>query len=1180
MTSYRLESKKADGGFVQRGTAWAIEKDLVVTAFHVVADDSRKSWLHEIADIGYWLICDGEPSGIALEAVSCDSVADIALLRLASPTTTGCPKQSLEVLSVGEWGAALDSKWSAPGYPSLARNEQVTLTGTIKAVRSGPGGDVFELHVAEGSSASWAGASGSPVRVVGRVVAIIISEIPDAATQDAVTVQPVLSLLRLVESASLQTAFHDLVLASPKALLEALAVSLLEYDCNVAPHSLVGAIVAHGLAYGVRGMLSILKDLPDTPEKRTYTSELLTSTFDLDLIDWPRKPPLQDKKWERHAVNAIPLSLQDAWRAFLAMENWHTSLSRLVTELKTALGTLSLSRRLLQRLDRFGLAAPSERLCDELWDLIGEIEIEVDVANVRESDPSVHDAIVNLQRHIHPKTPRNCCFFLMGSSGAGKTYFLEWLMKRPKEAELILPVAWPTKVLTPGSLEGEIMAVLFGATGRRFATLAQFQEALDRLEKAWVGYRAEHLRGPTRKLPVLIIAFDNMQTVLADPRSASAACAAVQALIEDATRHGSIRWLFMLQHTFFDKLTMPVDRPSFWREYGWIDDDTPASAAPTTTFAKAGWLDLDRICVHDGAGQAILSNAFGAEWNLATLLDGDRGHGASLRNEMLQRYVALPWFSLVLASMGEKWCHEALRSGDLNYIRVVEELHKKKVEPLNDSEATRMQLRRYVRAVAAAMLSGDGRRLHDSNLQRDVATRCSEARMPYDTVQFYHALEQLIGSSLMNQILDLQSWLEVEFVMLWGYEGAKYLEHILAKKDWDTITERLCAELASASQDRLMLKESALEFLVMVADQNGNLSMIKAILALAPHRLGDSAAAILFAAPKLGRNTQKLIGSFDVQPVAVDDAPILSRRLLLAKMMFAEWADPAAFTPAERLAFVRTQYRNIGEVGFASYYLAVARSILDEVTDITALGDCLLSLNGCERAGLAEPLAWYVVDRLFDLALQQELEIQSMVIEAVRRYAMDSNDCAKADYQARRAPRRDATLPAESQRRSGSSWDREFFREWMLHCFCTRVVNALKPVPAFHAFVRSGWFKVDASGDLRIEMEREATLAIGHHFHGAQQLFQEGRHGVGKDFIALMRTLVDSDDPEERMLAFNLMWHTKPTGGRNENSIHHSFVPMIERLAGYSRIAKMKRFEGLYRSTLGRDLRKPRTRRH
>ncbi len=1177
MNSYRLEARKADGTCIKRGTAWAIDEELIVTAFHVVADGTGK-WLHEIADIRYWLMCGGAPTGIALEKVSCDSDADVALLRLAS-RAAGRPGPSLQTLPIGEWGAAVGSGWSAPGYPSLAGDAQVTLTGTIKAVRLGPGGDVFELHVAEGSAESWAGASGSPLHVNGRVVAMIVTELPGAATQDAVSVQRALSLWRLAESATLQVGFHNLVEAGPRALLEALAANWPEYDESEAPHSLVEAVVAHGTAYGVRGMLKILEQLPDTHERRTYTSELLISTFGPDLTDWPRKPLIDDRKWDRHADNAIPPSLQLAWTSFVATESWETSLSLMMDQLKGALEAVSLSRGLAQRLKTLNFAAPFGQLCVELLELLDSIEGEIDLAIPEQSGRSARKAIAQLRWHIHRGTPRGRCFFVMGSSGTGKTHFLEWLVKRPKQAALVVTVAWPTTtVLTAALLEGEIMAVLLRATGRKFATLTQFQEALDRFENSWAIYCDGHFRSSGRQRPILVIAFDNMQTVLSGPQSASAACAALQALIEDATRYNSVRWLFMLQHTFFDRLTMPADGPSFWSEYGWIDDDAPAQAAPTTSFAKAGWIDLDRICVHDGVGQAILSQAFGAEWNKATLLDDDSVRAASLRNGMLQRYMALPWFSWVLASMGEQWCIGVLQSGDLNHIRIVKELHKKKVAPLNESDTMRMQLGRYVRAVAAAMLPGDGSRPRDNSFDRDVAARCVEAKMPFVDDQLFDALDQLIGSSLMKQIAEFQIQLELEFVMLWGYEGAKYLQQVLAGKDRDTITERLCTDLASAAEDRLMLKESVLEFLLMIADQNCASGMIEAIVALAPHGLGDSAAAILFAAPKLGRSTQQLIARFDVEPGVIDDASMPSRRLLLARMMFAEWADPAAFTPAERLDFMRTQYRNIRAVGFASYYRAVAYAILDDVADVVALCPCLLSLNGCERAGLAEPLARRVVERLFDLARKTESGIDPLhtVIETVRLYAIDSLDCAKEDYQARKAPRRDETVPGESHSQSGSSGDREFFREWVLHYVCTWVVKALEPVPAFLAFRRSGWFEVGGKGDLHIEMEREATLAIGHYFHGDQRLFEEGRRGVGAKFKELIRDLVDAVDPDTRKLAFHLMFHTEPTGGRNEHCIHHSFIPMLESLATDRKLAAMKRFRSLYTNTVKRDLPKPR----
>lgn len=1176
MNSYRLEARKADGGIINRGTAWVIDRGLIVTAFHVVADSTER-WLHEIADVGYWLVCDDALSGIPLESVSCDSSADLALLKLSTRDGVAI-RPSLQPLPVCEWGAAVGSSWFAPGYPELAGVAPVTLTGTVKNVRLGPGGDVFELFVAEGGSESWAGASGSPVHTDGNVIGIILTELPDAATQDAVSVQPALALVRLAQAKSLRARFQDLLANCASTHLRAIALAAILPSAMRMDNSLelAEALAAHGMSYGVRGIQDILEQLPDTQEKRAYTLELAASTFDAEPTDWPRRPQQDDAHWERHTRHSVPRSLEDRWTSFMQSGSWLSSLVLIVDKLSHSVEAVALRRGLPQRLERLNFLAPFRQLCNELVELIDDIEDDIGTGGDGHSE-GARDAIARLRDHIHPATPRGTCFFLMGSSGSGKTHFLEWLMRREDSAQLILPVAWPkTAVPTVSSLEGEIMMALGKATGRTFSSLTQFQEALDRLEKARTDCYPEYSHSTLPRRPKLVIAFENLQTVLSDVKSSAATCRALQDLIEDASRHHSVRWLVTLQDTCFDRLTMPVGGPSFWEEYGFIDAIEPANGAPEVVSAKGGWIDLDRICVRDGVGWAILTQAFGADFRAAVGFD-DRIGQARLRSGALRRYMALPWFAWILVSMGEEWCIARLQSGDLNHIRIVDELHKKKVLPLVESPSARKQLLRYLKVVAAAMLPGDGRRFDDHNFSNDSEARSIEAKMLFVPDQFREALERFIASNLLKQQDTHQVRLEVEFVMLWGYEGARYLQLVLAGKDSASIIARLCADLASAEDDLLMLKESVLEFLLMFADQEGATGIVDAILAITPTELGDSAAAILFAAPKLSSSVQQRVARFDVQTRATFNSATPGRRLLLATMMFAEWADPAAFAPAERLDLVRAHYRSIAVYGFASYYRAVAFDIINEVADLNGLRACMVSLNGCEQAGLAKDMAIRVVDRLFRMARERDSNGDGFraVIETIVHYASDSVVAAKADYFQRAAPKSEKPALTEPRGVPRSSWTREFFREWVLQEVCNRLVREREPVPTFIAMKSCGWFDVGGKGDLHIEMEREATLAMGHYFHGAPDLLGSKKSKAGREFIALVNQLVQ-EDSNARMIAFNLLVHTEPTGGLFNRRISDDFIPLLEILAKDPKVANMARFQGVYKMTVGREMKNAR----
>jgi hypothetical protein len=1173
MKSYRLEARKANGEAINRGTAWVIDRNVVATAFHVVSDDPKSRWLHEFADVSYWLICDDTDTKIRLEPVNCDSRADVALLRV-SPDLTGAKRPPLQILPVCEWGASVGTSWSAPSYPKIADASPVTLTGKIKSIRHERGNHVLELRVSEGGRVSWAGASGSPVFSNGSVVGLLLTELPDAATQDAASVQSALALLRLAQSEEFRTGLQDLVANITPAQLETLAADLPQ-DVDIGDTlALLDMIADHAWLHGVHGIMNVVKHLSDTPQKHTYKLGLLTSTFDLERVEWPRTPVRDNGNWDRHVGCPIPRSLEEAWTMFMPAVSWHTDLRQMVEQLTTFLETIGLRRGLFGRLENLEFQAPFPELCDELVTLIDQIEADIGNRGDGQSERDARHTIARIRRHIEPTTPRGTCFFLMGSSGSGKTHFLEWLMKRQHPTEWVLPVAWPkTAGPTTSSLEQAIVAALLKATGRPFATLAEFQESLDGFAMAREYACSTYFSDRPLQPPKLVIAFDDMQHVLSDEKSCAEACRALQDLISDATQHCSIRWIVTLQDTYFDRLAMPVEPPSFWEEYGFLFNDIDSTPRALIVPVKGGWLDLDRMCVEDGVGQAILSSKFGDDWRMSVAID-DRLGPVRLRTGALRRYMALPWFAWILTSMGEQWCIDALQSGDLNHLSIVDELHKKKVRPLGDSESSRMNVGRYLRATAAALLPGDGSRLDDHSFNVDSDERCREGRMPFVTNDFRDALDRFIASGLLKRRDGHQVWLDAEFVMLWGYEAAKYLELVLAGQDNATIVARLCAELASNENDLLMLKESVLEFFLMLADSESGRATLDALLGQPLFELGRNAAAILFAAPKLSPDTQQHIAQFVVQSGATVSTEGPDRRLLLAAMMFAEWADSTAFTPAERLDFVRAHYRTIGAFGFSSYYRAVAFDIIDEVTDIDALRACMASLNGCEQAGLGKDMAIRVVDKMFDIVRERVPGIDgySAVVDSVVRYALENAASAKEDYRQRQAPKSGESVHSEPRNGPGTSWRRDFFREWVLHEVCTRLVDELAPVPAFEIMNQGGWFDVGGRGDLHIEMEREATLAMGHYFHGTPRLLRGAGRRAGTDFIELVYKLAGQGS-EKRMLAFNMIVHTKPTSGHYNQKISDTFIPLLEILAKDPKVASKKRFQGAYKSTVGRQLR-------
>ena len=187
MSVYRLEVRKKDGSLLKVGTAWQVTTDLLVTAYHVVGVEFGK-WYHTIVEgAEYHLIDRGQVIDKALSPISDNSYEDIAILRssklLRGPT-----------LCLATTDPADDSRWFSDGFPSVTGDKVFRLTGRVAAVdtlsRHG-----LQLTVDQGGSASWEGASGSPVCVQGRVVGILTQEVGGLNTVRAARVANLKTIL-------------------------------------------------------------------------------------------------------------------------------------------------------------------------------------------------------------------------------------------------------------------------------------------------------------------------------------------------------------------------------------------------------------------------------------------------------------------------------------------------------------------------------------------------------------------------------------------------------------------------------------------------------------------------------------------------------------------------------------------------------------------------------------------------------------------------------------------------------------------------------------------------------------------------------------------------------------------------------------------------------------------------
>jgi len=192
MSIYRIECRQGGKAIIGHGTAWQLEENLCVTAFHVVGNQAEDKWLHEVDQtITYHLVGGGEASNYPLQPFAQDTKADIAVLRSAKPLP-------LTPLVLSE-SVVEDARWRADGFPTITGDEAFRLTGTVVAVRSRGAADDLQLTVDQGTFGSWKGASGSAICVEGRVVGILTQEVDKIETLRAARIAPLLSILQRIK---------------------------------------------------------------------------------------------------------------------------------------------------------------------------------------------------------------------------------------------------------------------------------------------------------------------------------------------------------------------------------------------------------------------------------------------------------------------------------------------------------------------------------------------------------------------------------------------------------------------------------------------------------------------------------------------------------------------------------------------------------------------------------------------------------------------------------------------------------------------------------------------------------------------------------------------------------------------------------------------------------------------
>lgn len=623
MKSYRLEvyaDTHTGVTVLEQGTAWPISGETIVTAFHVVADATKKQWRGDEVAVGYRLFEDDQP--VKLEPIACDRIADVALLR-REPAADEAPPERWRPFLVGEWGAGKGVTWEAAGFAIVAEGKTLTLHGSVKQVASDGDAEDIELFVAEGGTITWSGASGSPICVDGAVVGVLTTEVGGTATLYAASIEAVLRLQRqhrLAASDEFREACVECLLraCSTVEALQALQdeLPLAPWPAKDDPRALASATVSRAALFGVEGLAALLACLT---QRSGGEAVPLLERINQEVLQGERKrwsSLFPTRREPLHRGHAPPEMLMTAWREFVQSASWDHRVRENLQALAGILRELRADEAFIRRVDEFETRRTYQIVRGELVDLLRDERLTASASSSTRAYalPRRVQTLGALWYLASRTTPLGCCFLVMGSSGSGKTHFVDAIVAESssREAPLVLPVGLPDK--TPDSrdaAEAAVLNALQSATGRRFKDLAEFQQTLTEDGLARVAY-ARRVKLVSQAPPQrVVIAIDDLQRWFPDSsEGTSRVCDALERLVAAHTSLPSIRWLVTLHHTSYDRLPFPThsstvapprgapphdnsNTPSFWDEYG--STPRPRAARPSRPSSAAPLSESRRL---------------------------------------------------------------------------------------------------------------------------------------------------------------------------------------------------------------------------------------------------------------------------------------------------------------------------------------------------------------------------------------------------------------------------------------------------------------------------------------------------------------------------------------------------------------------------------------------------------
>jgi hypothetical protein len=851
---------------------------------------------------------------------------------------------------------------------------------------------------------------------------------------------------------------------------------------------------------------------------------------------------------EQLEANVVDSGVLGDFESFLQDPVWHKKVERLVDRITGAPTGDEGVQELQERLGSVDLTASYPTVLDGLRDALAHPGPKVIQNRIRRLESQAghgpdagelavlrdaRDDLFELQEEV--RQPRHGrCLLLLGEAGSGKTHLSVAFQPDLAAAEDQVPSPdeeWRSLLLRVrrddpgGTLREKMEGLLQRITGYGWKGLEHFQEGLWRAE-SWLQERDARM---SHGVPRLVVVLDDLDRWL---RTRAITMDELENLILETSRLHSLYWVLTLQHTAFPEVARHRD---FWSAYAWLKDGGREESASRARQQIGSWIDLDGLNELERLGIQLVEQVSEAE-------DGKPLPVGIRAGSPAERDLSNPQNAWTLLHCRHELDVDYLIN--LNFIGYVErfwELRQKRIDPAPLEPAV---LQRLVGVATAVMAEGLGFQPLSTALASAVAQAEKGRSALQDPDKVETGIRILESAGLWQEIETRDEMgpvlgLELRNQFFWSFQVAQHLAGRLKSRDrWELGT------LLPEGTDPY-LREGVIEFLLLLTNEGR-------LWQQAVQLPGPTRASAWIGAAKAEADIQRLVvdASREVEPEG--------DREVFAFLYFVGEADPEVLSPMERLELLQPYFPTIAAAGQVDYFLHVLLKALERVESREELLGVLQRLVGVEVLGETRKAAYWIADAVVRVAGKEFERALELLIDYARQESARIGEVP------------DPPPPPDAEREDG----KYRLREWIF--FATLDTGADIQIPngpadLFEILWRVYWYDAHrlqvTLNPVGFEMEAQANTVLGYQYRQASWEERE-------EYERMVADLAQAESWYKRKLAFFLIRHSVPTGGRRGVRVHDAFHPVLAALFldPDSRVQKnVKRFYEDFRVNLEHD---------